>query len=252
MGSARHAVVGLGAALALLGSAAGSASPATAHTWPANVHALYEVSFNGFNVGTFDFEAQAEQDSYTVIGNASLSILLGAFTWDGFTRSFGMLASQAPKPASFSFDFKSNVKPGTTQMAFSDGEVTNVVNLPVPDSKVETIPLREQHRKGVLDPLTAIMAVLRAPASSSNPCDRRMPIFDGKERFDLILSPKGEAKITEQRRAANRASPTSAASAICRSPATRSTPKPSSWPPTTALKCSCARSRPPVCSCPIR
>ena len=34
--------------------------------------------------------------------------------------------------------------------------------------------------------------------SSANPCDRRIPIFDGKERFDLVFSHKGEMKVTEQ------------------------------------------------------
>ena len=34
--------------------------------------------------------------------------------------------------------------------------------------------------------------------SSPNPCDRRLPIFDGKERFDLVLSYKGQMKVSEQ------------------------------------------------------
>jgi hypothetical protein len=80
-------------------------------------------------------------------------------------------------------------------VGFSDGSVTNVTNLPPPPANPNTIPLREQHLKGVLDPLSAIMVVSR-PAGS--PCDRRVPIFDGKERFDLIFSYKGETKVSEQ------------------------------------------------------
>jgi len=181
--------------LALVGLVT-AARPAAAETWPAVVRAVYDVNFNGFNVGTFEFESQAEQESYTLIGNAKLSILLGTFSWDGFTRSFGSIVDQSPKPAAFSFDFKSSAKSGSTRMEFADGGVSEIKNLPVTPNKGEVIPVREQHLKGVLDPLSAIMAMSRG--TSANPCERRVPIFDGKERFDLVLSPKGETKITEQ------------------------------------------------------
>jgi hypothetical protein len=190
-----RAVAQVVAVLALVGLVT-IARPASAETWPAVVRAVYDVNFNGFNVGTFEFESQAEQESYTLIGNAKLSILLGTFSWDGFTRSFGSIVDQSPKPAAFSFDFKSSAKSGSTRMEFADGGVTEIKNLPVTPNKGEVIPVREQHLKGVLDPLSAIMAMSRG--TSANPCERRVPIFDGKERFDLVLSPKGETKITEQ------------------------------------------------------
>jgi len=190
-----RAVAQVVAVLALVGLVT-TARPASAETWPAVVRAVYDVNFNGFNVGTFEFESQAEQESYTLIGNAKLSILLGTFSWDGFTRSFGSIVDQSPKPAAFSFDFKSSAKSGSTRMEFADGGVSEIKNLPVTPSKGEVIPVREQHLKGVLDPLSAIMAMSRG--TSANPCERRVPIFDGKERFDLVLSPKGETKITEQ------------------------------------------------------
>ena len=62
--------------------------------------------------------------------------------------------------------------------------------------KPDIVPLREQHLKGVLDPLSAIMVM--ASDSNPDPCDRRLPIFDGKERFDLVLTYKGQMKVSEQ------------------------------------------------------
>jgi hypothetical protein len=175
--------------------AIGSSAPALADSWPASVRAIYDVNFNGFNIGSLEFRSEAEQHSYTLLTNTRLSILLGAFTFDGETRSFGLLVNQAPKPAAFTFDFRSNLRAGSTKIGFSDGSVTNVTNLPPPPANANTIPLREQHLKGVLDPLSAIMVVSRG---AGNPCERRVPIFDGKERFDLIFSYKGEMKVNEQ------------------------------------------------------
>src|SRR5262249_33059912 len=175
---------------------AGFYGPAAADSWPANVRALYQIDLNGFNVGTFEFQSQAESDSYTLTAHAHLSILLGAFTWSGETRSFGLIVNQAPQPASFTFDFQSNLRAGSTKLGFSDGAVTNITNLPPTVTNVPTIPLREHHLKGVVDPLSAIMML--SGAAPADPCDRRIPIFDGKERFDLVLSRKGEMRVTEQ------------------------------------------------------
>jgi Protein of unknown function (DUF3108) len=187
------AVLGIGAGLCALGACGVSAR---ADGWPASVKASYQISFNGFNIGTVDFQSEAESESYTLVANTRLSVLLGAFTWDSETRSFGMLTSKAPKPAAFSLDFKSTLKAGSLKIGFSDGAVTDVAQQPIIPPKPGTIPLREQHLKGVLDPLSAIMMLSRG--SNAHPCERRIPIFDGKERFDLVLSRKGEVQVTEQ------------------------------------------------------
>jgi hypothetical protein len=185
-----------GLSLSLAAMLASPGATAAAEAWPANVRAVYDINFNGFNVGTFEFESQAEQQSYTLLANARLSVLLGAFTWDGAIRSFGLISKQDPKPASFTFDFKSSLRAGSTKLGFSNGAVTNIAHLPPEPIKPDVIPLREQHLKGVIDPLSAIMVLSRG--SSANPCDRRIPIFDGKERFDLLFSYKGEMRVVEQ------------------------------------------------------
>jgi len=192
---AARSVASLFAALSL--SALVTAAPArAADNWPANMRAQYEVNFNGFNVGTLEFVSQAEQQSYTLVANAKLSVLLGVITWDGQTRSFGMIAKEALKPAAFTLDFRANSRSGSTRVGFDDGAVTKIAHLPPPIVHPETIPLRADHLKGVVDPLSAVMVLSRG--SSTNPCERRIPIFDGRERFDLLFSYKGEMKVTEQ------------------------------------------------------
>jgi hypothetical protein len=173
-----------------------AAASARAADWPANVRAVYDINFNGFNVGTFEFQSQSEDESYSLAGNAHLTLLLGAFTWIGETRAFGLIANRMPQPAAFAFDFKANSKTGSTKMDFADGIVSEVRHIPRPEPKPGIVPVRPQHLKGVLDPMSAIMVVARA--SNPNPCDRRLPIFDGKERFDLVLSYKSQMKVNEQ------------------------------------------------------
>jgi hypothetical protein len=185
-----------GLSLALAAVVAAPPLAAAGEAWPANMRAVYDINFNGFNVGTLEFQSQAEHQSYTLVANARLSVLLGAFNWDSETRSFGLLVNQVPKPASFTFDFKSGLRAGSTKLGFANGAVSNISHQPPDMPRPDTIPVREQHLKGVLDPLSAILLLSRG--SSTNPCDRRLPIFDGKERFDLLLSYKGDMKVVEQ------------------------------------------------------
>ena len=87
------------------------------------MRAAYEVNFNGFNVGTFEFEAQTEEQELLADRQRPADPAAWAFTWIGETRTFGLISNQTPKPAAFSFDFKANSKTGSTKMDFANGDV---------------------------------------------------------------------------------------------------------------------------------
>jgi hypothetical protein len=164
--------------------------------WPSKVAAVYKISFNGFDIGEFKFNSEVTGDSYTLTGNAQLSALLGAFTWSGDTRSAGNVSGELPRPAGYTFDFRSNSKSGGVKMGFTNGAVSNIVMVPKSDG-FGTVPVRDFHLKGVLDPLTAVMALSRS--QSNNPCGRKLAVFDGKHRFDLILSFRRQQRLAEAR-----------------------------------------------------
>jgi Protein of unknown function (DUF3108) len=51
--------------------------------------------------------------------------------------------------------------------------------------------------KGVFDPLSALLSVSLKPPASAHPCNSVFPIFTGRDRFNLTLSPK-RATAVEQ------------------------------------------------------
>lgn len=184
---------GLCSALALV-----CLSPLPSHAaegWPSEVKALYDVNFNGMNVGTYEFNSTQEGHSYKLTSNAQLSLLLGALHWSGATEAIGHLAGDTAKPQKFGFEYKAQSKAGSTHMAFTDDTVTQVLHNPPAKIKEGMVPVQAQHLKGVLDPLSAILALSRG--TSGNPCTRRIPIYDGTQRFDLLLSPKGQASLQD-------------------------------------------------------
>ena len=205
----RNAVAGLAGALCLLSveapakaqmadvtvaKAAASVRTATRTEWPTQVVASYQVAFNGMDVGRFEFQSSITGSSYTLTGNAELSALLGAFSWKGATRSFGTIAGETPRPQSYLFDFAGTGKSGSLKMSFAENAVRNVVTVPASQPLDGAVPLTIAHLKGALDPLTAVIAMARGGAS---PCARRVPVFDGKQRFDLVLSYKGQEGVRE-------------------------------------------------------
>lgn len=168
-----------------------------AEPWPSQVQALYRVEFNGFDIGSFEFNSSVNGTGYTLSGDARLSALLGAFHWTGATRSSGALSGDAPRPAGYSFDFTSTTKSGNIKMGFASDSVAAVSLVPPMPPLPGTVPVRDNHLKGVLDPLSAVMAISRA--DSANPCGRRLAIFDGKQRFDLLLSFRRQERVAEAR-----------------------------------------------------
>jgi hypothetical protein len=189
----------LARAAVLLTGAVALASPTKARAadgWPASVQASYDVNFNGINVGSYQFQSSQEGQSYKLASNAKLSLLLGALSWTGVTHASGKIAGETAKPQAFGFEYQAQSKTGSTQMAFTDDTVTQVLHTPPPKSKEGVVPVQTQHLKGVLDPLSAVLAISRGAVG--NPCGRRVPIYDGHQRFDLVLSAKGQVQINDR------------------------------------------------------
>lgn len=53
-------------------------------------------------------------------------------------------------------------------------------------------PVSVEQAEGAVDPLAALVALAFTPVPpGQDPCDRRVPVLDGRRRFDLVLKPEG-------------------------------------------------------------
>lgn len=182
-------------ALALTSAAAGSTRAADA-VWPASVSGRYNLSFNGFDVGKYQFQSQSDGKTYSVSSSADVSALFGAFKWKGAIEAKGVIEAAAPHPAGYQLNFKAKSKEGQVKLGFDKTGVKTVTLLPNKPPAKEAVPVKPEHMKNVFDPMTAILAMTH-PLSS--PCDQKIPIFDGKARFDLVMSLKGEQRLVEKK-----------------------------------------------------
>ena len=174
---------------------------ATAEGWPSRVSANYNVVFNGFKIGKFSFATQTDRSGYHATSSAKLRAFFGAFRWKGSSQSKGSLGRSMPQPAAYSFVYRSKSDGGSLSMKFQARKIASLVSVPPTRPSKKRVPLKSQHLQGVLDPLSAVMALTRVqPAKrGANPCRRTLSIFDGTQRFDLVLSYHRRTRIREAR-----------------------------------------------------
>jgi hypothetical protein len=187
----------IAAVCALVAFGGQAAQAQQSDSYPARVQASYDVAFNGIKVGAFDFTSTQQGGAYTLNGNSQLSLLFGAIKWRGDAQASGKVASGVPKPQAFSFTYQGGKKAGSTKVAYSGDTITQVLHDPPKEPKEGTVPVQPAHLKAVLDPMSAVMALTKG--TDGNPCARRIPVYDGKVRFDLLLSPRGTVQLTEQK-----------------------------------------------------
>lgn len=193
--SIKRSSVASGLARAVVALLPLAVSAHAADGWPSTVNARYKLMFAGFEVGSYNFQSTTDGRSYATDGSAKVSALFGAFKWTGGISSTGKLAASAPKPDAYKLNYKAKKKRGAVELGFSNGTVVSISLVPNKPPKPDTVPVRKDQLAGVFDPMSSILALTHA--GNSDPCHRTIPVFDGKARFDLVLSPKGDEPLRE-------------------------------------------------------
>jgi hypothetical protein len=182
--------------LAIGGAGPAATSVQASEPWPATVEARYRLAFQGVEVGKLTFTSKTTGTTYTLSGNADVSVMLGLFKVNTFGTASGAITARAPAPRSYAFNWRGGKKKGAIRMGF-DGDVAKDVAVePPPGDDKDKVPLTVGHRTDVVDPMSAVMALTRA---GGKPCERRAAVFDGKHRFDIVLSYKKETTIAGKR-----------------------------------------------------
>lgn len=157
------------------------------------VRATYNAGVANLNLGTFDMTATLGRNHYALTASGEVSILAGLlYRAAGKTESNGARAGSGPEPQRYQFSFTDAKKTQTVQIGFDRGAVQSVKRTPKKNADRKAVPIPEGELRDVLDPLTAAFMSVQsnAPAGDLAVCDRTLRVFDGKQRFDLTLSPK--------------------------------------------------------------
>ncbi len=152
----------------------------------------YKISFLGFDLARANFAAKFEHGLYAArVGYKTTGIVKVFAAANGDVSVTGAIESNRVIPAEFHQATKENSKDSSVEMVMSQGNVVTNVALPEHLPDPNRVPVRDENRKGILDPLSALLIPIGKNTDQiSSACNRTIPIFDGWTRFDIALSLK--------------------------------------------------------------
>lgn len=187
--------------------AAAFATALVSHSSPAvadsvRLKAKYVVSLSGLKVGELRMVGTVSRSSYDVTGSGKIAGLPQLLTtFKGETQSAGRLSRSGVRPAKHAIAYNTVKKDYRTRMSFANGSVRSLDLTPPYKAKRSRVPIRDAHKHNVIDPVSA--TILPGPKSgplvAPESCNHTLPIFDGRERFDMRLTFKeiGQVKARE-------------------------------------------------------
>ena len=174
--------------IAALASVLAAASPATAG---GALEARYAVNFTGITVGQGALVVEINDDGYSAAGSAAVAGLLKAVTpGKGTAAARGNFIGGKLTPISYSVSSESRDRAEEVRLSGAAGVIRDLVILPVRAEPDDRVPITDEHRVGVVDPMSAALMPVAGAGDLTGPdaCNRTIPIYDGRQRYDLVLS----------------------------------------------------------------
>lgn len=161
----------------------------------ASLDARYDVSLLGLTLGTASINGGIDGSSYKLDVAAKLTGLVGGFTGGrGSGAATGSLNGTRLSPASFAVSSASSSESRTVRMALDSNSVSAVEIVPPIDAKPDRVPIKDDHRRNIVDPLSAFLMPMNGKGLASA-CNRTLQIFDGAARYDIKLSQAGTREV---------------------------------------------------------
>jgi len=157
----------------------------------ARLDARYTASLAGLPIGEGTWEIVIGDGDYSATAKGSTTGLMKAFTGGhGQTVTQGTLQAGKPALSSYTASIQSYKKGNEISLKVDGGAVKELKLDPPAETEPERVPVTDASKSGVLDPMTATL--VRMPGNgelmSAEACQRKLPVFDGRLRYDLTLA----------------------------------------------------------------
>jgi hypothetical protein len=164
--------------------------------------ATYAVTLSGVPIGKGSWSIDVSDDQFTATASGGTSGLLRVFaSGQGNSAAHGGVSGGQPISSTYTSSIISDNRSDQVRILFSGGVVKEYLADPPTIPSPERVPLTEAHRKGVLDPMTASLIRVSGNGDTFVPeaCQRTLPVFDGRMRYDLQLVFKRLDKVKSER-----------------------------------------------------
>lgn len=178
--------------LASVALAATGASPAFAQ---AQFDARYTLSMAGLPIGKLTWKTQLGTSDYSMQADGRVSGFLSLLvSGEGNVTVKGQVKDGRPQPASFTSAVVREDEKVNVQFSL-DGSRVRDLKVEEPPLEADRVPIADAHKSGVTDPLSAFLIPGPADPMAREGCERTLSMFDGRRRYDLVLSFKRTDRI---------------------------------------------------------
>jgi hypothetical protein len=155
------------------------------------LEARYVASLAGIPIGKGQWVIDVADDQYTATASGKTTGLMQVFAGGlGSAAGRGNVNGGKPVSSSYAATIASDKKTDEVRMAVSSGTVKEYSAEPTWPQTPDRVPVTEAHRRGIIDPMSATLMAVAGNGDPVKPeaCQRTLSVFDGRGRFDLILS----------------------------------------------------------------
>jgi hypothetical protein len=162
--------------------------------------ARYSISFARLEVGEISGTVVFGDSDYAISARGRAGgIMKALIDGEGSFAARGSVKEGHPFPTTFTSKIVSKVETSEVTMVLDEGRVKELTAIPPPNR--DSVPVTETNRQGIVDPLTAMLfsAAVIGEGLSQAACRQTLPIFDGRQRYDLKLAFKRMDKMTAEK-----------------------------------------------------
>lgn len=162
------------------------------------VFVKYSITIAGVPIGSATISSRFDGDKFDVRADgrtAGVSRLVS--DGKGTLSTTGRLRLGKVVPSNFNMDTIDAEITTKVRMKMSAGSIKQLFAAPPLSKKPDRIPVKGEHWRNILDPLSAFMVALDEDGriKPEDACNRTIPVFDGWQRFDVQLSFKEQRNV---------------------------------------------------------
>jgi Protein of unknown function (DUF3108) len=155
------------------------------------LEATYSATLLGLPIGEISWTLELRDNRFKASARGAISGLLRIFSdGHGDVSVHGALVEGKPVPSNFVLNLVAGKWSDDVRIVFSSDKAREYVGIASPKANPDLVPLTDAHRKGVLDPMSALLIAVPGVGKTiaSQACEREVAVFDGHARYNLQLA----------------------------------------------------------------
>jgi hypothetical protein len=161
--------------------------------------AAYTIAVARIPIGSAAMTGSIGTEEYVISMSGRTSGLARVITsGEGSMTASGAVGANKLSPSRYTSKSKAEDDTLAVTMTFKDGNVSELEASEPPPGE-DRVVLTTEHRRQVLDPLSALLLPAGDGGVSEAACRHVLPVFDGRRRYDLSLSFKRIEQVKASR-----------------------------------------------------